>query len=498
MLLCFSFHLLHIFIIFCCTHTHTHTHTHAYTHTHTHKTLHSHDQTQAHSHTTDGASASVLATPVTTETELEFSPKDPTTADIATQPSSTNDDVISTRDDVTLKSTNEVTEEGLETILKPPVGFDSQRQEAGREMERETEREMERETERETEGETERKTEKDTEREVEREEERGTDGSESERGTKSLSKPERTLIELETDVRVSTSEGMSADLEPAAQPQHSGCDEEEPSVLGRVSDGRQGKQLPRGDGGSDGGVIERESEGTQLTRDDGGGVLEGECEATIVAEKEREMVREAVTECEVNLHSSNDEVVRSKPGLESRQLGLESGHGPAVVDSCVTVENSIQRENMSEMERESAQTFMTATTHISSPEYTLVTPQEAVQTSQTRLVITENAPTETVAMETPVELTVEAPPEIAMATTHLTTVSERQEYEETGEELVPFTEADLSLLYPNRQLETRDVLEDAFIRESKQHHHPLYELLSLYLKARLSLATALAHLQVTT
>ena len=73
-----------------------------------------------------------------------------------------------------------------------------------------------------------------------------------------------------------------------------------------------------------------------------------------------------------------------------------------------------------------------------------------------------------------------------------------QEEEELMEHLVPFTEEDLSLLYPNRQVECHEVLEDAFIRESSQEHHPLYELLSLYLKARQALITAQAHLQVYT
>ena len=68
--------------------------------------------------------------------------------------------------------------------------------------------------------------------------------------------------------------------------------------------------------------------------------------------------------------------------------------------------------------------------------------------------------------------------------------------EERWEELVPFSEDDLSLLYPNRQLECREVFEENFIRESRQESHPLHELLSLYLKARQALVSAQAHLRV--
>lgn len=68
--------------------------------------------------------------------------------------------------------------------------------------------------------------------------------------------------------------------------------------------------------------------------------------------------------------------------------------------------------------------------------------------------------------------------------------------QELTENLVPFTEEDLSLLYPNRQLETREVFEDVFIQESRQDNHPLYELLSIYLKSRQALVASQAHLQV--
>ena len=37
------------------------------------------------------------------------------------------------------------------------------------------------------------------------------------------------------------------------------------------------------------------------------------------------------------------------------------------------------------------------------------------------------------------------------------------------EEMQPFTEEDLSILYPNPQLDTQTVLEDTFIRVSKLH-----------------------------
>ncbi|XP_019856281.1 PREDICTED: ectopic P granules protein 5 homolog [Amphimedon queenslandica] len=61
--------------------------------------------------------------------------------------------------------------------------------------------------------------------------------------------------------------------------------------------------------------------------------------------------------------------------------------------------------------------------------------------------------------------------------------------------LIPYSEEDLSLLYPNPQLGANTEFIDNFIKESQQDSHPLYELLKQYLKARLSSKAAEGKLQ---
>ena len=107
---------------------------------------------------------------------------------------------------------------------------------------------------------------------------------------------------------------------------------------------------------------------------------------------------------------------------------------------------------------------------------------------------------EPVVMETSETVTIDTSPLVAIETVGamyptLDSLTMPRE-DELTDNLVPFSEADLSLLYPNRLLESRQMFEDNFIRESRQDNHPLYELLSLYLKARLALVTTQAHLQV--
>lgn len=122
-------------------------------------------------------------------------------------------------------------------------------------------------------------------------------------------------------------------------------------------------------------------------------------------------------------------------------------------------------------------------------------------TSQTNDTLTNTnqatAPSAPVVMETRT-VTADMSPLVAVETTRLIypDLDSLTAEQELTEDLVPFTEEDLSLLYPNRQLETREVFEDIFIQESRQDNHPLYELLSIYLKSRQALVAAEAHLQV--
>lgn len=106
-------------------------------------------------------------------------------------------------------------------------------------------------------------------------------------------------------------------------------------------------------------------------------------------------------------------------------------------------------------------------------------------------------PSAPVVMETPT-VTMDVSSLVALETTKLMypDLDSLAAEQELTENLVPFTEEDLALLYPNRQLETREVFEDVFIRESRRDDHPLYELLSVYLKSRQALVATQAHLQV--
>ena len=118
----------------------------------------------------------------------------------------------------------------------------------------------------------------------------------------------------------------------------------------------------------------------------------------------------------------------------------------------------------------------------------------------TNQIVVPSAPAELVVTETSQLVTVDMlPPQVAMETAvgpMYPTLDSLTVQQELMEDLTPFSEEDLALLYPNRQLEARAVFEDSFIMEARQERHELYELLSLYLKSRLGLSTAQAHLQV--
>ena len=224
----------------------------------------------------------------------------------------------------------------------------------------------------------------------------------------------------------------------------------------------------------DNSVVESVSDDLERTRDtaSAGDGLEateqGSGEVTVCVSKgviggggEGVRVEESATESKVQLHSS-DEVVRSKHSSESPET-LKATQQESGIETTVGI--------------------------------SMVTPIVAVETDMTVAMETTEAST-TVAMETPGVVSSEMPPEVAEGTMYpaLTTVVME---EEEGVELVPFSEGDLSLLCPNRQLETREDVEEGFLREGRHtHHHPLYQLLSLFLKARLALAATRAHLQV--
>ena len=220
----------------------------------------------------------------------------------------------------------------------------------------------------------------------------------------------------------------------------------------------------------DNSVVESVSDDLERTRDTAstGGGLEateqGGGEVTVCVSKgviggggEGVRVEESATESEVQLHSS-DEVVLSKHSSKSPE----------------TLKTTQQESGVA---------------------VSMVTPTVAIETDMTVAMEMTEAST-TVAMETPGVVSSEMTPEVAAGTMYpaLTTVVME---EEEGVELVPFSEGDLSLLCPNRQLETREDVEEGFLREGRHtHHHPLYQLLSLFLKARLALAATRAHLQV--
>ena len=219
--------------------------------------------------------------------------------------------------------------------------------------------------------------------------------------------------------------------------------------------------------------------------------------------------REITAEGEVLLQSSDD-IVHSKPGTEQRQTGMEQRQigmereptelvkAREAAGSVVT-EKKEEEEEEREKERETQPCAPpTATEHQTTTETTATTHLTiAVETST---IVTET-PTVTVETNTSVATeTRELGDDVVMAAAavatypSLTTLAGEEEEEEN---LIPFSEQDLSLLYQNRQLDAREQMEEAFIRESYQEHHPLYELLSLYLKALLALTAARAHLQVS-
>ena len=202
-----------------------------------------------------------------------------------------------------------------------------------------------------------------------------------------------------------------------------------------------------------------------------------------------------LTEREVVLHSS-DEVIRSKSGVEWRQPGMEQR--PAKDDEEV-IRNESAEKVVVELEKGEGDGSLTSTAaQLAAPTAPLLPVMTPVEASP---VVSMETQTDTiVATKTPesvLEQMPEVPREVSTATMYptLTTVSVGEE-EEGLEELVPFSEEDLSLLYMNQQLGAREAVEEAFLRESWQEGHALYELLSLYLRALLALAAAQAHLQV--
>ena len=185
-------------------------------------------------------------------------------------------------------------------------------------------------------------------------------------------------------------------------------------------------------------------------------------------------------------------------GMEQRQAGMEGGPAEATVKSVANEATDITvttKTEYSEEEKEKSEQHsdLLATAHQSVDKAAVPVVETSTVASSTSTVVVET--NTTVATETP-----ELPREVAMVADtvypSLSTLAYAAEEEE--EDLIPFSEQDLGLLYQNRQLDAREDTEEAFIRDSWQEHHRLYELLSLYLKSLLALSAAKAHLQVHT
>ena len=187
-------------------------------------------------------------------------------------------------------------------------------------------------------------------------------------------------------------------------------------------------------------------------------------------------------------------------GMEQRQTGMEGGPAQVTVISVTNEATDItvteKAENLEEEESEQYSDLLATAQPsvdkaLTQPVSLPVVETPTVASSTSTVVVETNT---TVATETP-----ELPREIAMAADtaypSLSTLMYAAE-EEEEEDLIPFSEQDLGLLYQNRQLDAREDTEEAFIRNSWQEHHRLYELLSLYQKSLLALSTAKAHLQV--
>ena len=219
-----------------------------------------------------------------------------------------------------------------------------------------------------------------------------------------------------------------------------------------------------------------------------------------VAVEENQPVLTAVSEDLIELHTSHHEVeepVRSKLLKQGKPV-LEVVKPELVpVDQVAALAISSQQEIPNEVLTLATEPELKMESDIKCGSRTA-----SNQTTDTRTpanqITAPSAPAELVVTETSQMLTVDTSPPVAIETmgTMYPTLNSLTTEHELMEDLAPFSEEDLSLLYPNRLLESREAFEDCFIRESRQEDHPLYELLSLYLKSRHALVSTQAHLQV--
>jgi hypothetical protein len=205
--------------------------------------------------------------------------------------------------------------------------------------------------------------------------------------------------------------------------------------------------------------------------------------------------REVSTEQKLEVGVERSNLGLGEVGMEQRQAGMEGGPAEATVKSVANEATDITvttKTEYSEEEKEKSEQHSDLLATAVDKALTTAVPvveTSTVASSTSTVVVETNT---TVATETP-----ELPREVAMVADtvypSLSTLAYAAEEEE--EDLIPFSEQDLRLLYQNRQLDAREDTEEAFIRDSWQEHHRLYELLSLYLKSLLALSAAKAHLQ---
>ena len=206
--------------------------------------------------------------------------------------------------------------------------------------------------------------------------------------------------------------------------------------------------------------------------------------------------REVSTEQKLEVGVERSNLGLGEVGMEQRQAGMEGGPAEATVKSVANEATDITVTTKTEYSEEEGEQHsdLLATAH-QSVDKALTTAVPVVETStvasSTSTVVVET--NTTVATETP-----ELPREVAMVADTVYPSLSTLAYAAEEEDLIPFSEQDLRLLYQNRQLDAREDTEEAFIRDSWQEHHRLYELLSLYMKSLLALSAAKAHLQVHT
>ena len=127
-----------------------------------------------------------------------------------------------------------------------------------------------------------------------------------------------------------------------------------------------------------------------------------------------------------------------------------------VSETPVLVETTLQ----SSVAMETSQTVAMETINPTAPVVSIDNMTEAIET-RTVIDITEEETAQVVAME-PMYPTLS----LSLTTQHQLQEEEEDDREERMDDLIPFSEDELTLLYPNRQLDSRAVTEEAFIKVS--------------------------------